>query len=505
MKGCFLLQRRFAYIGHDVALLLKERYGLTEFCGYVYLRSSYNFLKTQSAITYSDLLLDEEIHKRYQTEPLDLEYLRRLENEYGIPNLWPYLAVDRVMMSNQLVREYPYHTPPYSYDDMLRILQVKAKAIIVFLEKEKPDYLFFTQAMGGVGSLLLYHIAKKKGIPTWVICLTGMKDTYILSDDYAYFTSLDKGLAAASSAAYAAAGRFINEFRTKPQTYSLVHRLDTLKLRRFQQFSFLSPPNALCSIAWFIQLLRAHFFTDFRHDYSYIHPWNYVWDRLKRKSRNLLAVPYDEFNPADNYIFFPLHFEPEISVLLMAPWATDQLLVIKHLARSLPVGYKLYVKEHPQMVPYRPRSFYHELKKIPNVRLVRPTISSFDIIQNARLVTVIAGNAGWEATILKKPVITLGQIFFNRLSFVRHCSAHEELPTLVKELLENFSHLYNENELINFTAAILENAITHVDLLYLWEKEQDAGKKKANLIPLADALAKKIKALSPRPDAENVF
>ena len=48
MKVCFLLQRRFAYIGHKLAIILKEKYGVEDFCGYVYLRSSFEFLKKQT-------------------------------------------------------------------------------------------------------------------------------------------------------------------------------------------------------------------------------------------------------------------------------------------------------------------------------------------------------------------------------------------------------------------------------------------------------------------------
>ena len=62
MKICFLLQRRFAYIGHNLAVLLKEKYGITEFCGYVYLRSSYDFLKQQSFFTN---LLPDSYYAKY--------------------------------------------------------------------------------------------------------------------------------------------------------------------------------------------------------------------------------------------------------------------------------------------------------------------------------------------------------------------------------------------------------------------------------------------------------
>ena len=127
MKGCFLLQRNFAYIGQYLAQTLQKKYGVEEFCGYVSLRRSYDFLKNQKDIQYSALLLDEEIHKEYTEAVLDLPFLKTLEMEYGIPTLWRFIAVDRTVMNNQLVREYPYDTTPYTHEEILKITQVKAK------------------------------------------------------------------------------------------------------------------------------------------------------------------------------------------------------------------------------------------------------------------------------------------------------------------------------------------------------------------------------------------
>ena len=84
MKICFLLQRRFAYIGHYLAELLQERHGVEHFCGVVQTRASHEFLTTQKNIAYSALLLDEDIHKEYKSEKLDLDYLKQLERLDGI-------------------------------------------------------------------------------------------------------------------------------------------------------------------------------------------------------------------------------------------------------------------------------------------------------------------------------------------------------------------------------------------------------------------------------------
>ena len=178
-----------------------------------------------------------------------------------------------------------------------------------------------------------------------------------------------------------------------------------------------------------------------------------------------------------------------MSVLLFAPFDTDQIHIIKRVAQSLPVGMLVYVKEHPQMVKYRPRRYYKELKKIPNVKLIRPELSGFELIRHAKLITIISGAAGWEATLLGKPVITFGEFFYNALSFVKHSRTPEELPQLVSQQLTDSG--FSEEELVRFVAALFEDS-AEVDLLHVWEREGDASKVRVALKSMADVLAKKI-------------
>ncbi len=500
MKACFVLQRRFAYIGHHLACLLKERHGLRDFCGYVQLRSSYHFLKNQTDLLYSSLLLDEDIQKEYKEEKLDINYLRAFEKEYGLPNLWPYLAVDRIIMHNQLVREYPYNTPAYTHEEMLKILQVNIKKILGFLESEKPDFIFFS-VVGSIGTTLLYHIAKRKGIQTICAIANTIPQTTILSTAYDRLSWVEEKMKlyqyntpTLEQKYYEAAKSFIQNYRAKPTVYS-----ETFSSGLFSEvhnyssrLSWLSPKSLLRSGRWFLHMIGEYITLPDRSDYSYVHPWGYIKDRVRRKIRNLRGLKdlFDPYAPdTDDFVFFPLQFEPEATLLTLAPFVSDQITLIRQIARSLPVGYLLYVKEHPQMVVFRPRSYYKELKKIPNVKLIDAKLSAFDIMKKARLVTTISGTAGWEAALLKKPVITFGDIFYNQLSFVKRARSIEDLPYLVKEQLENFA--YNEEEMATFVATLLADS-ANVDLFQLWEKEPDETKKKTCLIPLVDLLAKKL-------------
>lgn len=495
MKICLLLQRRFAFVAHNLAQLLQETYGVNKFCGYVYWRPSYDFLKTQKDIQYSTLLLDEDIHATFKQEKLDLEYLRQLEQEFGLPYLWDYIALDRVLMFNQMKREYPYNTPHHTHKEMLRIFQVKAKAIINFWEQEKPNALVLPN-IGGIGAMLLFQLAKKYDAKILHIQPTTVRDSFVVSETYDSYSGVEKIFKKTftnkeHNTYYQQAQKMLLDFRAKPISYNSELTPNQQPVNRLRQLNFLKPKNLINSVCWFGHLLQTHFTSQERFDYSYIHPWYYLVDHIKRKARNLRGANdlYDKFDLGVDYAFFALHLEPEVALLLQAPFVTDQLYVVRQMARSLPVGYTLYVKDHPQMVPFRPRAYYKELKKIPNVRLLNPTIISFDIIKNAKLVTTITGSVIWEGLLLGKPAISFGHQFYNALSMVKYVPEMEKLPYLVKEQLNNFK--YNEEEILHYMAAMIADS-AELRFTYLWERETNEQKKKAGLKPLADLMARKL-------------
>ncbi|KKS00032.1 MAG: hypothetical protein UU49_C0001G0032 [Candidatus Magasanikbacteria bacterium GW2011_GWC2_41_17] len=493
MKICFFLQRRFAYLGHNLAIILKEKYGVSDFCGYVNLRSSFNFLSSQKDIKYSNLLLDEDIQKKYKEETLDLNYLQWLEKEYGTPNLWPYIAVDRIIMSNQLLREYPYDKPPYTHEEMLRLLQVMSKSILSFLEKEKPDAIFFS-VIGSIGTNLLFHMAEKLGVRCYRIanCLKDLT-TITYGPNLSLINPMEPSVLtdAQQQQLLIKSKTFLEQYRSKPVSYYIKSDPQYQQTNQTRQLQILLPKNLLNFVKWIFRYFYNYLTDESRFDYTYIKPWYYLIDGLKRKIRNIVGLNdlYDEPDWNEDFAFFPLQFEPESGLLHVAYFKTNQLETVKQVARALPVGYKLYVKEHPTMVMYRPRSFYKELKKNPNVKLINPTTKGFDVISQAKLITTITGSCGWEATLLKKPVITFGQAFYNQLSFIKKCRAFEDLPQMVKEQLENFN--YDENELLEYLIKIFESSAP-VDLISVWDDASDSQRQKRALEPLADLIAKKL-------------
>ena len=501
MKGCFFLHRKFAPIGHTIAYNLRK-FGITEFCAYVIQRNAYNFLISQKDVHYTSLLLDENIFPKYKDEKLDPAYLDWFEKEYGIPNGWPYLVIDRIIMHGQFLREYPYDKKTLSHEEMLKCLQVYSKEIITFLNREKPDFLVMI-VVGSLGSKLLYHIAKKKGIKMIYLDSTRIGNGETVTHDYRIFSWVEETFeylrnGGMPSLKMQNAIKFLAEFRRAPDPYHIDLAPRKRSMTKTKQLKFLLPSNFIQTLTWIIKITVDFFST--KRDYTDEIPWWSVWDKIKRKIRMLYGFSdlYEKPSPQDYYAFCPLHVEPETATSLYAPFYTDQLYVVRQVARSLPLGWKLYVKEHPAMIGYRTRQYYQELKKNPNVKIIDPAIQSTDLMSSASLVVTIAGTAGWEGVLLKKPVITFGDIFYNKLSTVLRCHGIEELPYLIQKQLTKFQ--YNEEELLFFIAAIMENSV-EVDMISLWEHEdqgEDIIKNNEGLKRVAELIAKKLK-LSTNP------
>nr|AIE93896.1 hypothetical protein [uncultured marine thaumarchaeote AD1000_41_B03] len=109
----------------------------------------------------------------------------------------------------------------------------------------------------------------------------------------------------------------------------------------------------------------------------------YTIKRRYRKNFINKNLIYD-FENKKPFIYFPLHIEQERGLLIDAPFYTNQIELIRNIAKSLPVGYDLYVKEHPTQVlrGWRSISDYKQIMDLPNVTLIHPSIKSEDIIKN---------------------------------------------------------------------------------------------------------------------------
>ena len=192
-----------------------------------------------------------------------------------------------------------------------------------------------------------------------------------------------------------------------------------------------------------------------------------------RQTRRFLAQRFllERELATTRYAFFPLHTEPEVSLLVYGRPFLNQIEVIRTLALSLPADMVLVVKEHPWMVGKRTLGAYRKLLNIPRVRLVRSGLDARLLIQSAGLVAVVTGSVALEAAILGKPVVTFGDCPYNLLpdTMVRRVADLRHLPSAICSLLEHYR--LDEQALESYVAAVFETSAS-VNLYSVLLKKQ---------------------------------
>ena len=121
----------------------------------------------------------------------------------------------------------------------------------------------------------------------------------------------------------------------------------------------------------------------------------------------------------EDYVYYPMHYQPERTTLPDGGRYSDQLYVIDVLTASLPPGWMLYVREHPRQFrtgvlwsKTRSRAYYEHLRRNPRVRLITLETSADALVAGSRAVATITGSTGWEAVLRGKPVLFFGEPWY---------------------------------------------------------------------------------------------
>ena len=130
----------------------------------------------------------------------------------------------------------------------------------------------------------------------------------------------------------------------------------------------------------------------------------------------------------------PLHLIPESTTFVKAPMYINELSIIEAISKSLPINWKLYVKEHQSMIGERQIEFYKKINKFHNVKLVKSNFyrDPKPWIEKSLGVVTITGSAAFEAAMLNKPAIVFGNVFYNVISSIKAINNFDELENLFK-------------------------------------------------------------------------
>lgn len=123
-----------------------------------------------------------------------------------------------------------------------------------------------------------------------------------------------------------------------------------------------------------------------------------------------------DVNLSENYVYFPLHLQPEMTTSTLGREYGDQVLAVERLAQLLPEKWYIYVKENPKQRYFmRGLWFFHRLLAIRNVRLISKKINTLELLLNSKFVATITGTVGWEALFEGKNVLVFGNSWYKSL------------------------------------------------------------------------------------------
>jgi len=202
--------------------------------------------------------------------------------------------------------------------------------------------------------------------------------------------------------------------------------------------------------------LKTHY-TYYGRDKIKIFFMTIFWSLKKRYRLYLINKNLPRTIDDEKFIFFPLITEPERSLLIAAPFHTNLIELVTHIAKSLPVGYKLYVKDHVGMDSrdWRSFSFYKKIMDLPNVKMLHHTVHPKNILPNCSMVITIGGTAGFEAAFYQKPTITFVDTLYSPLKSVEILNHTNELPQLIQKQL---NAKFDLNDLNNFVSVLEKNS-----------------------------------------------
>jgi hypothetical protein len=372
---------------------------------------------------------------------IDKKLLIDFEKKYNL-NLWKIIYSD--VHFNKYNKFYKF-----KLEEILPIIEQEIKFYEQILNEIKPNFLII-RTTDYSKNQILHQICKAKKIPILSLGHTRLGTKCIITtendivDDYQKILSLEKNKEYSWE-----------ELQSNLKIYSKSQK-DMVKT---YQSSFLDKILA----AWYF---TTHVINEEYRKYYEHQGWSignliknefsaFFQRRIRKRFIEKNSTKELTFN--EKYVYFPLQFEPERSVLIVSPFYANQLEVLKNIAKSLPIDYFLYVKEHPSqsLNNWREIEYYKQILKISNVKFIHSSIPSLTLVKNSDLVVTVTGTAGLEAAFFQKPSIVFGDSIYSELSCVHRVKNLEELPKIIRISLKKKVDL---SELNNFMNMIENNS-----------------------------------------------
>jgi len=174
--------------------------------------------------------------------------------------------------------------------------------------------------------------------------------------------------------------------------------------------------------------------------------------------REHLKISQRSENSRNSVIYF-LPYQPEESSSPRAGIFVEQFFAIKFIAESLPNGWILRVREHPDQYGRRrprPRGFLRKISEIPRVSIVPLDETVDQSFSNVRAAVGIAGTSCIEAWLRRVPLLLFGDMFLKKAPGVFFIKSKDDIRKAF-ERIQNGNQI-SQNEIDDFVSWTSENS-----------------------------------------------
>jgi hypothetical protein len=480
-KRVLILQQRgwAISIGHSIAKHLhKEGCHLA---AVTFKKSTDDFVRAQTDVPYELIISNDAA----MSDPVQfmagksVTPLEQICSDLGLDSIWPIVSTLRNHVRSYGDKFYYAYRQNVSDEGIIAYVQATHAYITDIFQRFQPDVIISPNFVA-LPQIMMHLFAQKHGIKMMGVTDSKVKDIYIFTysnqDDAGPFFDHLKDLRDGSTTSpnIDRAKTYINEFRAS-----------------FKKPSYAIDPNAKPSL-----------YKQLRHELS---PYREIWNRYTKPKKNQLkslgitpdnrppriilrdfyaqksykrftdSFSYTDLGSIKKYVYFPLQFQPEASIDVVAPYFNNQLEMARLVAMSLPDDFALVVKEHPAMVGYRTPSFIKKLARTPNVKVVDYRISSEHVLKGANLIVSANSTSLVEAAFYIKPAIQFGNLGTTlQLPNVFH---HTDLTTLTQKirsvLATNLHTPEYEQRLEQYIAAAYDTGFS-LNYFRAWEEGTNA-------------------------------
>jgi hypothetical protein len=336
-----------------MAELLQKKHDC-EICAIIDVNKGKKFYEEQKIVDFKKKWYFRECFNKSQKEP-DLKYLAEIEKKYKF-DVWKIVYSD--------INFYKYNEyHKFNYNEILMIVEQECRFFEQILDDEKPNYLAIRITDSSNGQIL-HKICTAKGINILMLSFTRFGNRAYISHEYDHLEFSKKQ-----------DEKRERSFEELQEDMQIITSLQSTFRKKFRNSKKTWIRGALKYLSLVISDKYREYYTNYGKTFFKVirTEGGFPLKTGKRKKFIDVNLLY-ESKFEEKFIYFPLQLEPERSTLIPATFYTNQLDVITNIAKSIPIDFQLFVKEHPmqKIKGWREISFYKSIMELPNVKLIHP-------------------------------------------------------------------------------------------------------------------------------------